>query len=362
MNRRYPASLGVVLLALALTLLALPGSAATGPFAAAQGTTASQPPQPSSGPGGSNYSHLGVRVSSGGFGDNAWYAFEPTGPAPTGAPLAIITHGYFEFSGYSTMRGLIEHTVRTGSVVIYPRYQTTPITACPGPFNVEPCVNSAVAGIRGALQRLREPGHVLPDVTRTSYFGFSFGGIITANMTNRWQQLGLPRPRVIFLDDPHDGGFAGPGEPALDDSLAGIPASTLFQCHVGEAGVISEDGKAGSSCNAVFPKLTHIPSSNKDLVLTYDDDHGTPALSSAHGVCAGGELAFNGVPDPSDAYDWGFCWRVWDALRNAAYEPGRHRDDQHALGDNRWHRDLGRWSDGVPIQPLKVSDVAPIRP
>jgi hypothetical protein len=28
------------------------------------------------------------------------------------------------------------------------------------------------------------------------------------------------QPRAIFLDDPHDGGFNGLDEPALDDSLS----------------------------------------------------------------------------------------------------------------------------------------------
>ncbi len=127
-----------------------------------------------------------------------------------------------------------------------------------------------------------------PDVSRASYFGFSFGGILTANLTNRYRKLHLPKPRAIFLDDPHDGGLNGFGEPALDHSLAGIPASVKFECHSGADGVISETGKANSSCNAVFPKLEQVPARNKSLVLTHADTHGQPALSSKHGVCAGG--------------------------------------------------------------------------
>ena len=65
-----------------------------------------------------------------------------------------------------------------------------------------------------------------PDLAKASYSGFSFGGIVTANMANRYKALRLPRPRAIFLDDPHDGGLAGAGEPALDNSLAGIPSKT----------------------------------------------------------------------------------------------------------------------------------------
>jgi hypothetical protein len=32
------------------------------------------------------------------------------------------------------------------------------------------------------------------------------------------------------------------------------------------------------------------------------------------------------------------------------------------LGNTRAHRSMGRWSDGVPVRPLKIQDAAPIRP
>jgi hypothetical protein len=336
--------------ALGLALLVAPVGAA-----AQDGPT--QPPQPKHGPGGSDYTHRGVRVSSGGTGADAWYVFEPVKPRPKKALLTIVMHGYGEYSGYDSMSALIEHTVRKGSIAIYPRWQTGIATPCPGPFNIEPCITSAVNGINGALEYLRSDSkRVQPQLRKTSYFGFSFGGIVTANMTNRYQALGLPKPQAIFLDDPHDGGFAQVGldEPALDDSLAGIPPSTKLECHSGADGVLSGPGSENASCNAVFPKLTSIPAKNKDLVLTRTDDHGQPTLSSAHGVCAGGSVT--GAPN---AYDWNFCWKVWDALRSCATAG---EDCRYALGNNRKHRSLGRWSDGVPVIPLKVQDAAPIGP
>jgi hypothetical protein len=342
--------------ALALTL-ALAGPAGTSsakpPWA---GTTITQPPQPKNGPGGRAHPYRGFRVTAGGSGNDAWYAFEPTRPRPRKAPLAIVMHGYFEFAGYDQMYAFISHTVRRGSVVIYPRWQTGIADPCPGPFNIEPCINSAVNGIRGALSYLQSSRtRVHPDLRKTSYFGFSFGGIVTANMTNRFRSLGLPKPRAIFLDDPHDGGLNGFGEPALDDSLAGIPRTTKFECHSGADGVISEPGKESSSCNAVFPKIGQIPNKNKDLVLTHTDGHGQPTLSSAHGVCAGGAPGFG----PANAYDWNFCWKVWDALRSCAYSGVNCR---YALGNTPQHRSLGRWSDGVPVTPLKIQSAAPIVP
>jgi len=316
-------------------------------------TVITQPPQPTSGPGGSDYSHDDWRVSSGGSGNDAWYVFEPIDPQPASAPLAIVMHGYFEFSGYAQMYEFIRHTVRKGTIVIYPRWQTDVANPCPGPFDIEPCMTSAMNGIRGALSYLQaSPDRVQPDLDRTSYFGFSFGGIITANLANRYVSLNLPEPKAIFLDDPHDGGLAGFGEPALDDSMSGIPSTVKLECHSGADGVISEPGKETSSCNALFPMLGHIRKRNKDLVLTHTDDHGEPVLSSAHGVCT----APAGM---ADAYDWNFCWKVWDALRSCA---DSRTDCRYALGRTQKHRSMGAWSDGVPIIPLKIRDVAPIGP
>lgn len=350
-----------LVLAAAIALALCLSAAGLGATSSAQSARAAitQPPQPKNGPGGRGHSHRGFLVTSGGTGNDAWYAFEPIRPRPRKAPLAIVVHGYFEFAGYNTMYGLISHTVRRGSVVIYPRWQTGVADPCPGPFNIEPCIGSAVNGIRGALAYLQSSRtRVQPDLRKTSYVGFSFGGIITANMTNRFRSLGLPRPRAIFLDDPHDGALAGFGEPALDDTLAGIPRKTKFECHSGADGVLSEPGKENSSCNAVFPKIAQIPNKNKDLVLTHTDSHGQPTLSSTHGVCAGG-AGVGSISNPLNAYDWNFCWKVWDALRSCAYSG---KNCRYALGNTPQHRSLGRWSDGVPVIPLKIQNEAPIGP
>jgi hypothetical protein len=321
--------------------------------AAPPGAAITQPAQPTSGFGSSALPHGDWRVSSGGEGADAWFVFEPVDPKPAHAPVAVILHGYYEYSGYETMYELIRHTVRTGTIVVYPRWQTDLAVPCPGSFDIEPCVQSALAGIRGGLGYLEaDPSRVQPELDRTSYVGFSFGGIVTANLTNRYRELGLPEPQAIFLDDPHDGGHNGMGETALDRPLTGIPATTLVECHIGADGVTSEAGREDSSCNALFPQLAHIPDRNKALVMTHTDAHGQPPLGSGHGVCASRE-------GEADAYDWGFCWKVWDALRAAA-DAGTTLDQ--ALGDGPGHTDNGTWSDGTPIAPLSVTDAAPLRP
>lgn len=312
-----------------------------GTSAHAQGYPA-QPAQAPSGPGGSDYTHLGVKVTRGGSGYNAFYVFEPQAPQPASAPLVVITHGYFEFRGYRQFKDLITHTVRKGNVVIYPRYQTTPWTPCAGSLNAEPCLKAAVKGIQDGIALLQgDPARVQPELGRTSYFGLSFGGILTANFSNRWQALDLPRPRVVFLDDPHDGDASG-DEPSLDASLAGIPADALVQCHSGARGTISEPGQAMASCNAVFPRLAHIPKTNKNLVMLRNDDHGRPKLSSRHAAS---------TSTPTDAYDHHFFWKVFDAMRSCRLHGV---DCAYAMGRTPEHQSHGVWSDGVPVEPLHV--------
>src|SRR6185369_8677295 len=60
--------------------------------------SSTQPTQSAAGPGGSDYAHGDWRVSAGGTGPNAWYVFEPIDPQPATAPLAVVMHGYYEFS------------------------------------------------------------------------------------------------------------------------------------------------------------------------------------------------------------------------------------------------------------------------
>ncbi len=316
--------------------------------------------QPSGGPGGSATPFGGVRTILLGSGYNAYELLLPADPAPPSAPFVVVMHGYYEFAGYGGNGAIAAHVARQGNVVVYPRWQTNVATPCPGPFDIEPCITSAVGAVESAIAYLRaHPSEVQPRLDQTSYFGFSFGGIITADMLSRYRSLGLPRPRAVFLDDPHDGGLSGNTEPALGSSLSGIPPSARLVCHSGGDGVISQNNAAGlsladASCNAVFPKIGQIPPSHKSLVLTSTDHHGTPGLSSGHGVCAGG----SGSVFPIDTSDWGFCWRSFDALRACALFGA---DCAFALGDTPQNRFIGTWSDGVPLIGLKIASRAPIR-
>jgi len=340
----------LVLLAASLAMAA--GDALAQASTSTSTSTITQPTQQTSGPGSNVYLHAGARMSNGGVAQDAFDVFEPTDPKPAKAPVVVILHGYYVTLN-DQMRYFIEHTVRKGNIVIFPKYQTAPWTPCIAAINIDACVKSTANGIHGALALLRsDPTRVQPETDKTTYFGYSFGGILAANVANRWQALGVPKPRILYLDEPHDGALTGPGEPGLDKNLSGIPADALVQCYNGSAGVTVT--KPGSSCNALFPRLSHIPDSNKDLVMLYSDDHGTPALVADHYG-----LSISTSFGKLTAYDYFHLWKVMDALRSCAFEG---RDCEYALGDTPEHRFNGIWSDGTPIKPLKVQDAAPIAP
>ena len=317
-----------------------------------------QPPQPKHGPGGSDYTHKGVRVSSGGTGADAWYAFEPIHPRPKKAPLAIVMHGYFEFSGYDADGRVHPPHGEQGKHRHLPALADRHRDSVSGPVQ------------HRALHRVG--GQRDQRSARVPALGSEAGPAATSKdellrllvrrdrhgeHANRYQALGLPKPQAIFLDDPHDGGLAQAGSTSRRSTtrLRGSRRATKFECHSGADGVLAEPGSENSrAATRCFPKLTSIPAKNKDLVLTHTDDHGQPTLSSAHGVCAGGPVT--GAPN---AYDWNFCWKVWDALRSCA------TDGRTAATRSATTASIDRsvsWSDGVPVIPLKIQDAAPIGP
>ncbi|MFJ5991442.1 hypothetical protein [Lentzea sp. NPDC092896] len=329
-RRRWRASLLAAVVGLSAGLLT------PAPPAAASETTASPPAQPLTGPGGSSYRHAGYTTVSGGTGIDAWYVFLPAAPSPTTAPVSVIVHGYGDYSGYNQMHALVEHTVKQGSIVIYPRWQTCLI--CPLPDKEQP-LRAAANGIKGALAWLAgSAGGVRPRLDRTAYFGHSFGGMITVNLANRWASLGLPQPATVMLDEPE----GGPVGNLYDADLSGIPATTKFSCLVSDWYAVNEPG---DGCYHFWGRIAHIPSSGKDFVLVHTDRHGTPELVAEHGMSAG---------TATDAIDYFAVWKLWDGLRSCVLDG---RDCAQALNGSPEHRDMGKWSDGVPVTPLSVADV-----
>jgi dienelactone hydrolase len=315
---------------------------------------ATPPTQPTSGPGGSNYPHGGWTVTAGGSGNDAWYVFEPASPKPASAPLTVFTHGYGEFTGYNAHHEFVRHLVRKGHVVVYPRWQT----GIGNPLGIEATMTAAKNGILGGIAWLQaDSSRVQPQLDKTGYFGFSYGGIITTNLTNRHVSLGLPVPKSIALVEPHDG-FS---EDELDDSLTGIPASVKLTC------TVSDDIQANdpSGCKTMWPLISHIADANKDYVTYYDDTFGSPYLDANHrSVCAppgpgqGTDSCGTTEDIRVDALDYYAFWKTTVALQSCA---NSGIDCAYGLNDTAQHRDMGSWSNGTAARPLRIGD-APAAP
>jgi len=82
----------------------------------------SAPDHPTDGPGGSNYSDYGVRITRYRFGARQYWIFEPYGPKPESAPLIVFNHGWSAIHPIC-YREWIHHLVKRGNIIVYPRYQ-----------------------------------------------------------------------------------------------------------------------------------------------------------------------------------------------------------------------------------------------
>src|SRR5262249_53753232 len=132
---------------------------------------ASPPAQALNGPGGAAYVCGGKKVTSYGDGDSQYWLFEPINPAPKSCPVIIFSHGWGAMEPRS-YDGWIEHLVRRGNIVIYPRYQADFLVTG------EDFVNNAAAAVKDAFAKLKEPGHPHAQTDKVATVGHSAGGIV----------------------------------------------------------------------------------------------------------------------------------------------------------------------------------------
>ncbi|MDQ7781053.1 MAG: alpha/beta hydrolase fold domain-containing protein [Planctomycetota bacterium] len=353
----HRACLRLLLTALVALMLATPTLAAGKP---------KPPAQPADGPGGSNYKHAVVKKAVFGEGDLQYWLYEPAEPTPESGPLVVFNHGW---GGINPLiyGAWIEHIVRRGNVVVFPRYQANLATS-PRKF-----AQNASQAVKDAVGKLKEEGHVKPDLEKFAIVGHSAGGQTTANMAALAASLGLPEPKAIMCVQP--GKSWGPsnrlGVPLED--LEKIPAGVLLLTVVGDRDTIVGDGDA----KKIFKGAKQVPPENKAFVVLVSDDHGEPALEATHfAPCAAnkaydsgdvllGSGRFDDAPrdtkDDSkdmelaartvDALDHYALWKLFDGLCDAAFK-GENR--KYALGDTEEQRFMGKWSDDTPVKELVI--------
>ena len=300
-----------------------------------QNTIILQPPtppqQPTDGPGGSNYSHAGVRQSRYGFGSRQFWIFEPTDPTPTTAPVIVFNHGWSAYFPFY-YKAWVEHLVKRGNIVVYPRYQFGPI------IGTRHATANAIYAVKRALILLQDGTHVQPELDKFAIVGHSLGGGVTAEMAAHAAEEGLPVPLAVMPVQPFI------RMDTMIQDYQDIPATTLLVVIVGENDTVV----GNESAKIIFTTSTQIPFERKDFVIQRTDRYGDPPLVADHlaPVCIPGS-------DLVDAMDYYSTWKLFDGLTDYAFY-GIHQE--YCLGNTTEQRFMGLWSDGTPVKELIVTD------
>ena len=329
------------------------------------------PTQPDSGPGGKQYVHTKVTKNRYGTGNQEYWIFEPDTPKPASAPLVVFIHGW---GGMNPLYygAWLDHLVKRGNIVVYPRYQATLLTP------MREFLPNTVGAIKDAITRLQtERGHVKPDLNKFAVVGHSVGGLLSASVAALAKDSNLPQVRAVMAVEP--GITEAPINIPLAD-LKKMPAETLLLAIAGDQDTLVRDTDA----KRIYYESTQVPAANKDFVMMVTDTHGTPILQASHRAPTAmdrsydnGEGVSGGPANPGrvgnsssrqngdsnesrrlqtmmvNALDFYGTWKLFDALCDAAFY-GKNRG--YALGNTTQQRFMGRWSDGVPVKELKITD------
>jgi dienelactone hydrolase len=266
--------------------------------------------------------------------------------------VVVFIHGWLAVNP-GAYGAWIDHLVRCGAVVVYPRYQTDPLTP-PAEF-----LPNTLAAVHDALEVLETaPGHVRPDRERFALMGHSAGGNLAAQIAAVAAVERLPKPRAVVALMP------GEVQPIREPSLAAVPADTLLVVAAAEDDRVVGDVRA----RQIFAQTTAVPLRNKKFVLYRTDLHGTPRLVAHHlaptaayprfDTGDGLFLGFQMNKAEVNALDRAGFWRLTDVTLYAAFS-GRSLDE--ASDHGAVFRHLGYWSDGRAVTgPVVGDDLAQI--
>ena len=321
------------------------------------------PVQPLSGPGGADYKHAAVRAQRFGEGVDEYWIFSPDAPRPAEAPCVIFLHGWGALHP-RTYGAWIQHLVRKGRIVIYPRYQYDDKVRTPGDVMLE----GARDAVKAAWRRLNESGAVRPIQDRIAWFGHSLGGVLAARLAASSVAEGLPPAAVLLLFQPG-------GEDLIGlDSLQTLPPETLVEFLVGDADTLAGD----TGARAIAAALADGSERRIEIVKISSDYRSKPPLIADHFAALG--AAPNFPPQPIeggdadlpggpfrdlirehrteqyrvDAIDFYGFWKLGDALLGAVFE---QKDLEYGFGDTPQQRFMGVFSDGAPVTPLVVEPI-----
>ncbi len=342
-----------------------------------------QPPkQAQFGPGGTEYIHSGVSKNIFGKRNREYWIFRPSSPTPETSPIIIFLHGWGA-TNPKIYGAWIEHIVRKGNMVIYPRYQATLFTPSWS------LTHNAIQAVKDAIGQLRKETDITPEFDNVAIVGHSVGGQIAANMAALAGKDEFPLPKAVMCVQPGKSESKQKSIAVRLADLSSVPAHTLLLTVVGEDDLLvgDNDGKL------IFNKTTQVPLTNKDFIIMVSDRYGAPSLNAHHfAPCAINDsyglvgkrgqsrweglkwsrleeqlkdrrdkrekepadfLSIDLVQKTIDSLDYYGFWKLFDGLCDAAFY-GTNRE--YALGDTPEQRFMGNWSDGTPVKELMVTD------
>lgn len=302
-----------------------------------------QPAQPSFGPGGADYLYSGVNVSTYGEGENQYWIFEPDSPNTASLPVIIFMHGW----GVTTptlYRSWINHLVKKGNIVIYPRYQQDISTPS------DKFTPNSIIAIKKAIMELESGNHVRPRLDKIAIVGHSVGGLLSVNIASIANSEGIPQPLAVFAVEP--GKSRSPKDTAgpVLENVTNMPENTLILTLAGD-----QDNWVGDQdARRIIRETIQIPQENKDFILMNTDDHGYPPIRGDHFSPLAASIYLNGYNFTlfTNTPDYYGTWKLFDGLYNAAFY-GKNRE--YALGNTSQQRFMGFWSDGNPVKELNVT-------
>jgi acetyl esterase/lipase len=309
----------------------------------------SPPSQPTSGPGGSDYLHDDVIFSNftSWLSPEGYWLFEPSNPKPDSANLVLFNHGYGVFNP-GPYGQWIEHLVRKGNIVIFPKYQLSDASL---PSTYTP---NAIIGLQDALSELQtNPNRVKPRMQNYAIIGHSYGGVITSNMVTEYASYGIPKPKCFMLCQPGTGGLNS----GRLNSYANMDTDYNALIVVGDDDII-----VGDVFGREIMDSTNIPTSRKNFITHFLDNNGFPNLEASHNEPLSTNLNYDGgttstvitggyLASKTDAVDYYCYWKLADALLNCTFY---NTDCEYAFGDTPEQRYMGEWSDGTSVVELQV--------
>jgi len=207
------------------------------------------PAQPTTGPGGKQATHEGVIKNRYREGAKEYWIYEPDKPKPSVAPVIIFLHGW---GGTNPLYygAWIDHIVRRGNVIIFPRYQSSILT------RREDFIPNSLDSVKDAFARLQnEGGHVRPDMTKVAAVGHSLGGVLAASVAALASESGLPTVRALMSVEP--GLTRSPAKVPMAD-LKKIESTTLLLSVAGDRDTLVEDydAKRTAGMTVIFRSAT----------------------------------------------------------------------------------------------------------